>query len=110
MELTPGARAPLVDAATIATELGVSRDYVYEHAAELGALRLGGGKRARLRFDPATARAALSRYVSEQSLADSPSVGGEPAPPAPRRRRSLATHRPQPGSILPSRPRSGRAS
>ena len=37
-------RAPLVDAAALAAELGVSRDYVYEHAAELGALRLGESK------------------------------------------------------------------
>jgi hypothetical protein len=41
----------LVDAARVAEHLGVSRDYVYEHAAELGALRLGSGPRARLRFD-----------------------------------------------------------
>lgn len=41
----------LVDAARVAAYLGVSRDYVYEHAGELGARRLGSGPRARLRFD-----------------------------------------------------------
>jgi hypothetical protein len=43
--------AGLVDAAALATHLGVSREYVYEHASELGARRLGSGPRARLRFD-----------------------------------------------------------
>lgn len=41
----------LVDAATLADRLGFTRDYVYRHAAELGALRFGDGPRARLRFD-----------------------------------------------------------
>lgn len=43
---------PLVDAAAVARLLGVSRDTVYAHADELGAIRLGSGDRARLRFDP----------------------------------------------------------
>ena len=42
----------LIDAAEVARRLGVSREYVYDHAAELGAERLGTGPRARLRFDP----------------------------------------------------------
>ena len=45
--------AGLVDAATLAKLLGVSRATVYAKADELGAVRVGGGKRARLRFDPA---------------------------------------------------------
>ena len=102
-------RAPLIDASALAVELGVSRDWVYEHAAELGALRLGSGPKARLRFDPVAARAALACWGSERSQASdsalalgSQGVGGQ----VPRsRRRSLATGRPQPGSILPVRPR-----
>jgi hypothetical protein len=43
----------LVDAAAVARLLGVSRATVYAKADELGAIRLGNGKRARLRFDPA---------------------------------------------------------
>lgn len=39
-----------VDAATVARVLGVERDWVYAHARELGAIRLGGEK-GRLRFD-----------------------------------------------------------
>src|SRR5215217_4597789 len=43
----------LVDAATLATILDVERDWVYAHARELQAVRLGG-KRGRLRFDLAS--------------------------------------------------------
>ena len=41
----------LVDAREVAAMLGVTRPFVYEHAAELGAIRLGTGPKARLRFD-----------------------------------------------------------
>lgn len=41
----------LVDVAEVARRFGVSNDYVYRHADELGAIRLGEGKRSRLRFD-----------------------------------------------------------
>jgi hypothetical protein len=47
------ASADLVDANEIARRFGVSRDFVYEHADDLGAVRLGNGPKARLRFDPA---------------------------------------------------------
>jgi hypothetical protein len=49
----------LVDARELAALLGVSMDYVYEHATELGALRLGSGRKARIRFDADIARQAL---------------------------------------------------
>lgn len=42
----------LIDAATVARRLGVRRSWVYAHADQLGAIRLGDG-RGRLRFDPA---------------------------------------------------------
>ena len=49
-----GSCAPpgLVDAAEIAQRFGCSRDWVYAHADELGAIRLGDGDKPRLRFDP----------------------------------------------------------
>ncbi len=50
----------LVDAATAADKLGVSRDYVYRHARELGVVRLGTGEKARLRFDLERVLAAVS--------------------------------------------------
>ena len=43
----------LVSAAQVATQLGVQRSWVYDHAEELGVVRLGDGPRPRLRFDPA---------------------------------------------------------
>jgi hypothetical protein len=49
----------LVDARELAEGLGVSLDYVYAHAAELGAMRLGAGPKARIRFDHDRARQAL---------------------------------------------------
>ena len=57
LEPTLGARGrppgeELVNSAKLAELLGVSRDYVYDHAEELGAIRLSGRDRARLRFTP----------------------------------------------------------
>lgn len=52
-----GTAARLVDATTVAKRLGVSRDYVYAHADELGVRRIGSGPRPRLRFE-------LSRVIS----------------------------------------------
>jgi hypothetical protein len=54
----PGTFA-LLDARQLAGELGVSLDYVYGHASELGAMRLGSGPKARIRFDLDRARQAL---------------------------------------------------
>ncbi len=41
-----------LDAREVAQRLGVSREWVYEHAEELGASRIGTGPRPRLRFAP----------------------------------------------------------
>ncbi len=49
----------LVDAAELARRFGMERSWVYSHAAELGAVRLGAGPNARLRFDPNLAAKAL---------------------------------------------------
>lgn len=56
-----------VDAATLAHDLSVERDWVYAHAQELGAIRLGG-PRGRLRFD---------RHVVAERLA-APQAEGKP--------------------------------
>jgi len=95
-------RAPLVDPATLAAELGVSRDFVYAHAGELGALRLGNGPKARLRFDPVAARAALARYSSEKSQPQNARAGAESERQPTRRRRRLPNGSPE---LLPDRPR-----
>jgi hypothetical protein len=73
--------AALIDAAEVARRAGMSRAYVYEHASQLGAIRLGSGPRARLRFDPATAEAAIRTLTRS-------------APPAPRAVAPARRHRP----------------
>jgi hypothetical protein len=75
-EQRPGAAPDLVDAATLARILNVDRDWVYAHASELGAVRLGDGPKARLRFDAARARAALAAGEQDE----------QPPPDKPRRR------------------------
>ncbi|HEX5374631.1 MAG TPA: hypothetical protein VFW48_00570 [Solirubrobacterales bacterium] len=57
----------LVDVAEVARRFGVSRDYVYEHADDLGAVRLGDGPKARLRFDPETVAGRLGASSPEPS-------------------------------------------
>lgn len=99
----------VVDAARLAERLGVTRWFVYEHADELGGVRLGDGPRARLRFDLDRALEAWNaRSTSERSQPTS-----TPAAPcsssAPRRARTgrRAAGLPEPGSVLSIR---GRAS
>ena len=46
------ARGQLISAEEVAQWWGVGRRWVYDHADELGARRLGSGRRPRLRFDP----------------------------------------------------------
>lgn len=67
----------LVDAATLAVELGVDRSWVYAHRAELGAIQLGTGSKPRLRFDSEVARNVLAYSASKESQ--------EPKTPAPTR-------------------------
>ena len=61
--------------------LGVSRDTVYSHAAELGARHVGEGKRPRLRFDVEEALAAWSaRQTSKGSQPPDPPAGAGRSP------------------------------
>jgi hypothetical protein len=78
LRTSTSATEPLVDAAELARLLGVDRDWVYARANRLGAVRLGDGPKARLRFDFEHARATLAAA----GTADQPSRD-EP----PRRRR-----------------------
>lgn len=77
-----------VDAATLAAELGVERDWVYAHAKELGALRLGGPN-GRLRFD---LPAVVGRLRSDEL----------PPPRRPHRRSARAMEK-QPPKTRPQR-------
>jgi hypothetical protein len=99
-DASPPAARPLVDAAALARALGVSRQYVYLHAAELGARRVGKGSRPRLRFDVDAARDAMDRLNIDLSHGANVSAGAESArSPRPGRRRS-PNGAPKPGSIL----------
>jgi hypothetical protein len=51
----------MLDTRTVARMLAVSEEWVREHAAELGAVRVGDGPKGALRFDAARVRAALER-------------------------------------------------
>jgi hypothetical protein len=84
--------AGLLDASQLARHLGVTRTWVYEHANQLGAIRLGAGSKARLRFDLDTATAAIDRRRVDRQ-------NSRGAPAAPRASR----HRPRraPASTTP---------
>jgi hypothetical protein len=60
-ELLQPHSAGLIDAATLANRLGVSRSTIYEHSTELCAIEVGEGTRPRLRFDPEKALAIWTR-------------------------------------------------
>lgn len=87
----PAASATLT-AAKVAERFGVSREFVYEHADELGAIRLGDGERPRLRFDA---------HRVYEALAARPAPTAQPAKASPRRR--------QPPSEVPLLPIRGRS-
>jgi hypothetical protein len=48
--------------AQVAARYGVSRSWVYAHQRELGAMRLGSGPRARLRFNSTVVANAISAF------------------------------------------------
>lgn len=73
----------LLSAAEVAERFGVARAWVYAHASELGAMRLGAGRKPRLRFDAEQAAARLT------ALGPRPPTSG-PAPTARQPRRSAA--------------------
>lgn len=77
----------LVDAAELARRFGIERSWVYSHAIELGAVKLGGGAKPRLRFDPEIAVRVL-RKVNGKPTADPPARSGERADQPPRPGRS----------------------
>ena len=71
----PAQTGGLVDAQTVAAALGVSRDWVYDHADQLGGVKVGDGQRPRWRFDLEQARTAWQ-------------PAGEPERIRPRRRQT----------------------
>jgi hypothetical protein len=71
-------RRELVDAAELARRLGIERSWVYSHAIELGAVKLGKGAKPRLRFDPEVAVRVL-RKVDGKPAVDLPARSGKRA-------------------------------
>jgi hypothetical protein len=55
----PRSPARYLTAEQLASHLGVSRQWVYEHKLELGYVPLGNGPKARLRFDPLLAESVF---------------------------------------------------
>jgi hypothetical protein len=62
----------LVDVEGLARVLGVQPGWVYEHAAELGVISLGDGRRPRLRFDPEEAVERLAQRPAGPRGGDPP--------------------------------------
>ena len=73
-----GGGPELVDAIELARRFGIERSWVYSHAIELGAVKLGNGAKPRLRFDPAVAARVLQK-TDETSAAVPPTRSGERA-------------------------------
>ena len=72
----------LLSAAEVSAWWGVSRGWVYQHANELGAVRIGDGQRPRLRFDPDRVAEHLNQPAATP-----------PATAAPARRRARRSPR-----------------
>lgn len=61
----PTEEGRLLSPAEVARRWGVRRGWVYDHADELGARRLGDGSRPRLGFDPAEVRERIGAPLGE---------------------------------------------
>lgn len=57
----------LIDVAEVARRFSLSPDYVYEHADDLGVVRLGNGPKPRLRFPPAKVAEVLRGSPENES-------------------------------------------
>jgi hypothetical protein len=93
-EIAPGATRRLLTAAEVSEWWGVDRSWVYAHTTELGAIRLGSGRRPRLRFDP-----ELVARSFDQQAPQSPEV--QP------RRRARRRSRPMPADSVDLLPLKG---
>lgn len=99
---TPPPAPQTVDAATLANHLGVTRGFVYEHADDLGVVRLGEGPRPRLRFDLHHALAAWNARSTSERSQQARTPAAPSSTPAPKRARTgrRSTGLPEPGSVL----------
>lgn len=79
----PGASARVLSAREVSQLLGRSAPWVYAHATELGAIRMGSGPKARIGFDLATI---------EQWKRDNQVRPPQARKPPRRRRRTTVSH------------------
>jgi hypothetical protein len=93
----------LLTPATLAQRLGQSRDWVYAHAAELGAIRVGEGPKPRILFDATVAEERLRQRCSTSEPLPAPARVGA-------RRRASARVEPKPAELLPIGPSPNRKS
>jgi hypothetical protein len=82
-------RQRLLTAAEVAQWWGIERAWVYAHAEQLGARRIGAGKRPRLRFDPDE----VSERIAALNGAQTGSGAGSTRIAADSRKRSLSRRR-----------------
>ena len=103
-EVPAAGAGTLLDAKEVARRCGRSRDWVYEHAEDLGAIRLGDageGKRPRLAFEPARVDAYLARGRATHREPDAAT------PPSRVRRRPRRVQPATDAPLLPIKPRTG---
>jgi hypothetical protein len=74
----PAHRPQYLDTAAVARMLNASEEWVREHAAELGAVRLGDSPRGPLRFDPAQVTDAIESRRLARSRATTQRRPGPP--------------------------------
>lgn len=74
----------LLTTADVAADLAVSEEWVRDHQADLGAIKLGDGPKARLRFEPD----AITAYKARRRV--EPPESTPPQRRRPRRRRHRA--------------------
>jgi hypothetical protein len=100
----PATRMPprLLSAAEVAEWWGVERSWVYAHATQLGARRLGAGERPRLRFDADEVAARLAEF---ESVRPGSPPGSSCCPPRFRGRAELWSSAPDFGRAAHERPR-----
>lgn len=91
----------LLTVAEVAAVLNVEAGWVYDHAASLGAFRLGSGSRAPIRFEARTVAARV------RALAEGASFDPQELQPDVRPRRIRKKRVARPAGLLPVRPRLG---
>jgi hypothetical protein len=64
---SPGIETPLLSALEVAQHFGVGRKWVYEHAEDPGAIRLGPGRRARMRFNATVVKQRVNELRLKRS-------------------------------------------